>query len=160
MIIRVITIGKTSTPYLKVGIDIYLNRLKHYAKVEYLELPDVAVKERTKQKEKEGELILKQLKGEDVLILLDEKGKNPSSREFADFFQKKMNGGTRSLCLVIGGAYGFSDEVYNRAESLLSFSKMTFSHEMIRLMLVEQVYRAFTIIKGESYHHDWLEFEF
>jgi 23S rRNA (pseudouridine1915-N3)-methyltransferase len=114
----------------------------------------VAVKERTKQKEKEGELILKQLKGEDVLILLDEKGKNPSSREFADFFQKKMNGGTRSLCLVIGGAYGFSDEVYNRAESLLSFSKMTFSHEMIRLMLVEQVYRAFTIIKGESYHHD------
>ena len=97
MIIRVITIGKTSTPYLKVGIDIYLNRLKHYAKVEYLELPDVAVKERTKQKEKEGELILKQLKGEDVLILLDEKGKNPSSRELADFFQKKMNGGTRSL---------------------------------------------------------------
>jgi 23S rRNA (pseudouridine1915-N3)-methyltransferase len=154
VIIRILTIGKTSTPYLKQGVDVYLGRLKHYVKLEYLELADVSVKERTKQKEKEGELILKNIKADDFLILLDENGKNPTSRELADFFQKKMNAGTRCIVLVIGGAFGFSEEIYARADYQLSFSRMTFSHEMIRLFLLEQVYRSFTIIKGESYHHD------
>ncbi len=156
MKIRLITIGKTSTPYLKEGIAAYLQRLEHYCRLEYLELPDVAAKGLTPDtgKTKEGELILKTLKPEDQLILLDEKGTEYSSREFAQFIQKKMNAATRSMALVVGGAYGFSPEVYNKAAGTLSFSRMTFSHEMIRLFALEQLYRAHTILKGENYHHD------
>jgi 23S rRNA (pseudouridine1915-N3)-methyltransferase len=154
--ITILCIGKTGSSYLKEGIDIYLNRLKHYAKVEYKELPDVPSKgiDPDILKLKEGELILKNLKSDEVLILLDEKGYHFSSRGFSEFLQKKMNAGTKGMCLVIGGAYGFSDPVYTRANAKISFSKMTFSHEMIRLLLTEQLYRAFTILKGESYHHD------
>jgi 23S rRNA (pseudouridine1915-N3)-methyltransferase len=154
MQIKVILIGKTSTPYIKEGVDIYLKRLKHYVKLEMVEIGDVNYKERDRQKEKEGESILKHIKPDDVVFLLDEKGDNPTSRDFAQFFQKKMNAGTKQMVLVIGGAFGFSKEVYDRSNGLLSFSKMTFSHEMIRLFMLEQIYRAFTILKGESYHND------
>ncbi len=156
MKITIIVIGKTETSFLKEGIAIYLDRLKHYAKVDYKELPDVNAKGITSEvlKQKEGELILKQIKTEDTLLLLDENGDHFSSRMFADFLQKKMNAGTKNVSLVIGGAFGFSKVVYARANGKISFSKMTFSHEIIRLLLTEQLYRAFTILKGESYHHD------
>ena len=156
MKITIIVIGKTETSFLKEGIAIYLDRLKHYAKLDYKELPDVNAKGITSEvlKQKEGELILKQIKTEDTLLLLDENGDHFSSRMFADFLQKKMNAGTKNVSLVIGGAFGFSKVVYARANGKISFSKMTFSHEIIRLLLTEQLYRAFTILKGESYHHD------
>ncbi len=156
MKITILTIGKTGTSYLKEGITIYLDRLKHYSKVEYKELPDINARGVLPEilKQKEGEIILKQIRSDDFLLLLDEKGEHYSSRQFADFLQKKMNAGTKNLFLVIGGAFGFSDAVYERANGKISFSKMTFSHEMIRLLLTEQLYRAFTILKGESYHHD------
>jgi 23S rRNA (pseudouridine1915-N3)-methyltransferase len=156
MKIQLITIGKTSAPYLKEGISIYLKRLEHYAKLEYKELADVPAKGLTPDalKKKEGLVILEMLKPDDVLILLDENGKHFTSREFADFIQKKMNAGVKQIIFVIGGAFGFSPEVYARANAQISFSKMTLSHEMIRLFLVEQLYRAHTILKGESYHHD------
>lgn len=156
MKIIIICIGKTGTSFLKEGIAIYLDRMKHYAKVEYKELSDVNAKGMTPDvlKQKEGESILKQIKTEDTLLLLDENGDHFSSRMFADFLQKKMNAGTKNVSLVIGGAFGFSKDVYARANGKISFSKMTFSHEMIRLLLTEQLYRAFTILKGESYHHD------
>lgn len=156
MKIVILTIGKTNASFLKEGVGIYLERLKHYAKVEYKELPDAGSRGILPEvlKEKEGEVILKQIKQEDFLLLLDEKGEHYSSRQFADFLQKKMNAGTKNVFLVIGGAFGFSQEVYDRANGKISFSRMTFSHEMIRLLLAEQLYRAFTILKGEGYHHD------
>ncbi|MFN0031930.1 MAG: 23S rRNA (pseudouridine(1915)-N(3))-methyltransferase RlmH [Flavobacteriales bacterium] len=156
MQLHVIAIGKTSAPHLQVGIDIYLQRLKHYARVQWTELPDVVSKNLSADavKKKEGEKILQQLAQSDVLMLLDEKGKAYTSRAFADFLQRQMNTGIKTLCLVVGGAHGFSDEVYKRANGTISFSSMTFSHEMIRLFLAEQLYRAHTILKGEGYHHD------
>lgn len=154
--ISIITLGKTSTPYIKAGIDVYLSRLKHYGKVELIELSDINTKGISPDtlKQKEGEAILKQVKADDVLVLLDEKGEQFSSRGFADFLQKKMNAGIKNLCLVVGGAFGFSSDVYARANAQLSLSKMTFTHEMVRLFICEQLYRAFTIQKGESYHND------
>jgi 23S rRNA (pseudouridine1915-N3)-methyltransferase len=121
-----------------------------------VELPDVPQKGLTTEagKIKEGELILKNLKPEDILVLLDEKGTEYTSRGFANYLQKKMNAGTRSLVFVVGGAFGFSKELYAKADSTLSFSQMTFPHELIRLFAVEQLYRAHTILKGENYHHD------
>jgi 23S rRNA (pseudouridine1915-N3)-methyltransferase len=154
--ITILCIGKTNTAYLKEGISIYLDRLKHYARLEYRELPDVSSKGLTPDqlKQKEGELLFKTLKLEDHVLLLDERGEEFSSRKFASFIQKKLNTGAKSLVLIIGGAFGFSEEIYARANGKISLSQMTFSHEMIRLLLVEQTYRAFTILKGESYHHD------
>ena len=156
MKIFILCIGKTHSSYLKEGIGIYLDRLKHYTKVEYLELPDVPNKGLLPEalKQKEGELIMKHLKADDLLFLLDEKGDEFSSREFAALLQKRMNSGLKQMVLVIGGAFGFSKEVYQRAEGKISFSRMTFSHEMIRLLLTEQLYRGFSILKGEGYHHD------
>jgi 23S rRNA (pseudouridine1915-N3)-methyltransferase len=154
MNIRLILVGKTTTPFVKDGLDIYIKRLKHYCKFEVLELPDGKLKDPEKQKEAEALAIMKAIKPDDFLVLLDEKGVNPTSREFAQFLQKKMNAGTKQLVLLVGGAFGFTKEVYDRADYQLSFSKMTFSHEMIRVFIAEQVYRAFTILKGESYHND------
>ena len=154
MNIRLILVGKTTTPFVKDGLDIYFNRLKHYRKFDVLELPDGKLKDPEKQKEAEALAILKAIKPDDFLVLLDEKGVNPTSREFAQYLQKKMNAGTKQLVLLVGGAFGFTKEVYDRADYQLSFSKMTFSHEMIRVFIAEQVYRAFTILKGESYHND------
>jgi 23S rRNA (pseudouridine1915-N3)-methyltransferase len=154
--IRIIAIGKTSQDYLRTGQDVYLKRLAHYTNVEYKEFPDPGQKGSSPEllKSKEGELILKQIKTDDVLVLLDEKGQEYSSREFSIMLQKRMNAGTKSIVLVIGGAFGFSKNVYDRADLQLSFSRMTFSHEMIRVFLLEQLYRAFSILKGENYHHD------
>jgi 23S rRNA (pseudouridine1915-N3)-methyltransferase len=154
MNIRLILVGKTTTPYVKEGLEVYVKRLKHYCKFEVLELPDGKLKDPDKQKEAEAQAILKAIKPDDFLVLLDENGVNPTSREFAQFLQKKMNAGTKQMVLLVGGAFGFTKEVYDRADYQLSFSKMTFSHEMIRVFVAEQVYRAFTILKGESYHND------
>ncbi len=141
---------------MREGIAVYQDRLKHYAKVEYKELPDVPAKGITSDvlKEREGELFMKHLKPDDVVLLLDENGEHFSSRGFAELLQRRMNSGVKQLVLIIGGAFGFSNAMYARANGKISFSKMTYSHEMVRLLLVEQLYRAHTILKGESYHHD------
>ena len=137
-------------------MSVYQDRLKHYARVEYKELPDVPAKGLTAEvlKEREGEVLMKQLKSDDVVLLLDENGEHFSSRGFAEMLQRRMNSGVKQLVLIIGGAFGFSNAMYERANGKISFSKMTYSHEMIRLLLLEQLYRAHTILKGESYHHD------
>lgn len=156
MKITIVVIGKTSAPYLREGIDLYLKRLSFYCKYSLMELPDFGQKGilPTDLKKREGELILKNIKPDDLLVLCDERGEQFTSREFSVFLQRKMNSGVKNMTIVIGGAFGFSDELYARAQHQISFSKMTFSHEMIRLILCEQLYRAFTILKGESYHHD------
>lgn len=157
MKIKLLAIGKTDDKNLQKLIATYQNRLKHYIKFEIAIIPDIKnVKNLSKnqQKEKEGELILKQLQPTDQLVLLDEKGKEFRSVEFAKFLQKKMNSGIKQLILVIGGPYGFSEAVYKKSNGKISLSKMTFSHQMIRLFVVEQLYRGFTILKNEPYHHE------
>ena len=118
------------------------------------ELKKVSALSRQQIKDKEGELILKRVGPSDNLILLDEKGKEFRSLEFADYLQRKLNGGARSLVFAVGGAYGFSEAVYSRAQGKISLSRMTFSHQMVRTIFAEQLYRAFTILKGEPYHHE------
>lgn len=157
MKIKLLAIGKTDDKNLIKLIETYQNRLKHYIKFEFAIIPDIKnAKNLTKnqQKEKEGELILKQLQPTDKLILLDEKGKEFRSIEFSKFLQKKMNSGCKQLVFVIGGPYGFSEEVYKKSNEKIALSKMTFSHQMIRLFMVEQLYRGFTILKNEPYHHE------
>ena len=156
MTIKLIAIGKTDSQALLQLISEYENRLKHYVKFDLTIIPDIKNTKNlseTQQKEKEGELILKQLTNTDVLVLLDENGKQFSSVDFSSYLQKKMNAGLKQLVFVIGGPYGFSPEVYNKAQGKISLSKMTFSHQMVRLFVVEQVYRAFTILRNEPYHH-------
>lgn len=157
MKIKLLAIGKTDDKNLQVLIHNYEKRLKHYIKFELELIPDLKnVKNlsESEQKEKEGTLILKKLSPADQLILLDEKGLMHTSKEFSRFMQKKMNSGIKQMVLVIGGPYGFSEEVYKKAQGKVSLSKMTFSHQMIRLFVVEQIYRAFTILKNEPYHHE------
>ena len=156
MKIKVLTIGKTKAAYLQQGEDEYRKRLSFYASFEWIILPDVSAKGMSHEsiKEKEAALFLKQVKAEDKVWLLDERGKSFSSNEWAQQLQKSMNAGTKNLILIIGGAFGFHSSVYDRADVKVSFSAMTFSHEMIRLFLLEQLYRAHTILKGESYHHE------
>lgn len=157
MKIKLLAIGKTDDKNLQTLIEAYQNRLKHYINFEIELIADIKnVKNLTEaqQKEKEGELILKKLTATDVLILLDEKGTAFSSVTFSEYFQKKMNAGVKQLVLVIGGPYGFSEAVYIQAQGKISLSKMTFSHQMIRLFVVEQLYRAYTILKNEPYHHE------
>jgi 23S rRNA (pseudouridine1915-N3)-methyltransferase len=157
MQIRLIAIGKTDHPAIQKLTEEYFQRLGHYIRFELEIMPDL---KNTKslsipaQKEKEGEMILKKTHASDDLILLDERGKTLSSLEFSDFLQKKMNSGLKQLVYVIGGPYGFSDAVYARANGKISLSKMTFSHQMIRPFFIEQLYRAFTILKNEPYHHE------
>jgi 23S rRNA (pseudouridine1915-N3)-methyltransferase len=157
MKIKVLVIGKTDDKNLQLLIDKYKKRLGHYIRFEIEVIPDLKnVKNLSEkeQKEKEGVLLLKKVGASDQLWLLDEKGQEFRSLEFSKFIQTKMNAGIKQLILVIGGPYGFSDEIYRKATGKLSLSKMTFSHQMIRLFLVEQVYRAFTILKNEPYHHE------
>ena len=157
MKIKLLAIGKTDNKHLIQLIEEYQNRLKHYIKFELEIIPDIKnVKNlsEVQQKEKEGALILSKLQNTDDLVLLDDKGKQFTSIEFSQYLQKKMNSGIKQLVLVIGGPYGFSDTVYEKAIAKISFSKMTFSHQMIRLFTVEQIYRAFTILKNEPYHHE------
>jgi len=156
MKIKLLVIGKTDDKNLNSLIEKYQKRLQHYVGFELEVIPDIKnVKNlsQTQQKEKEGELILSKLSPTDQLILLDEKGKEYNSVAFANYLQKKMNSGIKQLVFVIGGPYGFSDTVYQKAMGKVSFSKMTFSHQMIRLFVVEQIYRGFTILKNEPYHH-------
>ena len=157
MKIKLLAIGKTDDKNLQALIATYEKRLKHYIRFESEIIPDIRnVKNlsQKEQKEKEGILILKKISPFDQLILLDEKGKEYSSMDFSKFLQKKMNSGIKQMVLVIGGPYGFSDKVYQKATGKISLSKMTFSHQMIRLFVVEQIYRAFTILKNEPYHHE------
>ncbi|MBT2161037.1 23S rRNA (pseudouridine(1915)-N(3))-methyltransferase RlmH [Zobellia barbeyronii] len=156
MTVKLIAIGKTDSKALLQLISEYENRLKHYIKFELEIIPDIKNTKNlseAQQKEKEGELILKNLSNTDVLVLLDENGKQFSSVDFSGYLQKKMNAGLKQLVFVIGGPYGFSTDVYNKAQGKISLSKMTFSHQMVRLFVVEQVYRAFTILRNEPYHH-------
>jgi 23S rRNA (pseudouridine1915-N3)-methyltransferase len=156
MNIKILTIGKTDNKALQSLIDDYTKRLSFYIKFDLEIIPDIKnVKNlsESQQKEKEGELILAKLTSTDQLILLDEKGTNFSSVGFSDYLQKKMNSGAKTLVFVIGGPYGFSDEVYQKAQGKISLSLMTFSHQMVRLFFIEQLYRGFTILKNEPYHH-------
>lgn len=156
MQITLLAIGKTDHQSIQVLIDEYSKRLGFYVKFSLEILPDLKntknLDEKT-QKEKEGELILKKVQTSDELILLDENGKQFSSMDFSVYLQKKMNAGLKNLIFVIGGPYGFSDAVYQRANGKISLSKMTFSHQMVRVFFIEQIYRAFTILRNEPYHH-------
>ena len=157
MKIKLIVVGKTNAKYLLEGEKEYERRLKHYTKFEEIIITDVKQAGKLSEselKKKEGHLILGKLEISDHVILLDDKGKSHSSIEFANFLQQKMNSGLKSLVFVVGGAFGFSDEVYLRANSKFSLSKMTFSHQMIRLIFKEQLYRGFSILRGEKYHHE------
>lgn len=157
MKIKLLAIGKTDDKQLVQLINTYENRLKHYVKFSLEIIPDLKnVKNlsEAQQKEKEGALILSKLQPTDQLVLLDEKGKEFRSLAFAEYLQKKMNSGLKQLVFVIGGPYGFSDAVYQKAQGKISLSKMTFSHQMIRLFMVEQLYRGFTILRNEPYHHE------
>ena len=156
MTIKLLAIGKTDNKELQLLIDAYQKRVGFYIKFEFEVIPDLKkVKNLTEdqQKQKEGELILNRLKSSDVLILLDENGIQMDSIRFSLYLQKHMNSGIKRLVFVIGGPYGFSKEVYKKAQGQLSLSKMTFSHQMVRLFFVEQLYRGFTILKNEPYHH-------
>ena len=156
MNIRLLAIGKTDNKNLQVLMDEYSKRLGFYIKFDMEVIPDVKnVKNlsENQQKEKEGEQILAKIGATDQLILLDENGATFSSVGFSDYLQKKMNSGIKTLVFVIGGPYGFSDEVYAKAQGKISLSAMTFSHQMVRLFVIEQLYRGFTILKNEPYHH-------
>ena len=156
MRVSLITVGKTDIKWVSEGLEVYSSRLRHYIPFEIREIPElknVSALSRDQIKTAEGKLILKSLKDSDDLILLDERGKEFRSIEFADWLQKRMTAG-RAIVFVIGGAYGFSQEVYQRAGGMVSLSKMTFSLQMVRTIFVEQLYRALTILKGESYHHE------
>jgi 23S rRNA (pseudouridine1915-N3)-methyltransferase len=156
MQIKLLAIGKTDNKQLQALIADYQKRLGFYVKFEFEIIPDLKkVKNLSEdqQKQKEGELILNKLNANDVLILLDENGKQLDSVGFSEYLQKHMNSGIKQLVFVIGGPYGFSTDIYNKSQGKLSLSKMTFSHQMIRLFVIEQLYRGFTILKNEPYHH-------
>jgi 23S rRNA (pseudouridine1915-N3)-methyltransferase len=157
MQIRLLAIGKTDNQTIQSLIEEYQKRLGFYIKFEMEIIPDIKNAKslnESAQKERQGELLLKKLQPSDDLILLDENGKQFKSVEFSDFLQKKMNSGLKHLVFVIGGPYGFSESVYSRANGKISLSKMTFSHQMVRVFFMEQLYRAFTILKNEPYHHE------
>ncbi|MDA9774827.1 23S rRNA (pseudouridine(1915)-N(3))-methyltransferase RlmH [Algibacter sp.] len=156
MTIKLITIGKTDNKQLTSLIDDYIKRLGYYIKLSLDIIPDIKNSKNlseVQQKQKEGELILKKISTTDTLILLDENGKQFDSVDFSSYLQKHMNSGIKQLVFVIGGPYGFSKDVYKKSNGKLSLSKMTFSHQMIRLFFIEQLYRGFTILRNEPYHH-------
>ncbi len=156
MKITLILNGKTEDDHIIKGVSIYESRLKHYISFETIVIPalkNTKTLSVEQQKQKEGELILKSIQSSDKLILLDENGKEYSSVGFSDFVQQQMNSGLKNIVFVVGGPYGFSEEIYKRANGKISLSKMTFSHQMVRLFFVEQLYRAMTILRNEPYHH-------
>ena len=156
MNIRILAIGKTDHKALQSLIEEYSKRLSFYIKFDLEIIPDIKnVKNlsEAQQKDKEGELILAKISATDQLILLDENGQTFSSVGFSEYLQKKMNAGIKTLVFVIGGPYGFSEEVYKKAQGKISLSSMTFSHQMVRLFVIEQLYRGFTILRNEPYHH-------
>lgn len=157
MKIELAVIGKTSIGYLKQGIDEYIKRLKHYVPFEIKYIDDIKNTKNIsedQQKRTEGAKILSLLDKSDFVVLLDEHGKEYTSMQYSSYIQKRMLSGAKKVVFVIGGPYGFSQEVYDPANDKISFSKMTFNHEMIRLIFTEQLYRAYTIINHEPYHHE------
>lgn len=156
MKITLLLIGKTEDAYLREGISKYLNRLRHYARIDFVEIPELKNTKaltQEQQKAKEAELILKKILPTDHVILLDENGVQLTSQQFANYLDKKAVSSVNNLVFIIGGPYGFDQSVYQRANDKISLSRMTFSHQMVRLFFAEQLYRAYTIIKGEPYHH-------
>ena len=156
MKIKLIVVSKTDVPYIQAGIDEYAGRLRHYCDFELAVIPalkNAGTLRPEELKEREGQLILKQLEKVDMAVLLDEHGKEYTSTGFAEYIQKQMNSGVRTLAFVIGGAYGFSPAVYAAAQHKISLSQMTFNHQMVRLFFVEQLYRAHTILQHEKYHN-------
>lgn len=150
-------VGKTTGEHLQKMTEDYLGRIQHYVGCETIVIPELKNTRKlsiAEQKEKEAELILKYLENGDDVILLDEKGKQFSSVKFAGYLEKKFNSTVKRMVFVVGGPFGFSPRIYDRADSLISMSSMTFSHQMIRLIFTEQLYRAMTIIRGENYHHE------
>lgn len=157
MKISLLAVGRTDIPWVREGLDNYASRLNHYVPFSVIEIPElknVSSFSQSQIREKEGKLILKSLKPSDRVFLLDEHGREYRSVEFAKALQGRMSEGGKDMIFIVGGAYGFSDEVYARADGKISLSKMTFSHQMVRTVFAEQLYRAFTIIKGEPYHHE------
>ena len=156
MKITLLTVGKTDIGWVREGLETYVARLRHYVPVELHEIPElknVSSLTQAQIKEKEGERILAVVKPADTVLLLDEAGKEYRSVEFAREIERRLSAG-KNLVFVIGGAYGFSDAVYRRGDGKVSLSKMTFSHQMVRAVFAEQLYRAFTILRGEPYHHE------
>jgi 23S rRNA (pseudouridine1915-N3)-methyltransferase len=157
MKLKIIFVGKTEADYLNQACDIFEKRLTNYLPIEIIVIPALKnTKSLTveQQKEKEGKLILNKIDNSDFVVLLDEKGKEYRSVEWANYLQNKMNNGIKSLCLIVGGPYGFSKDVYSKSQQKVALSKMTFSHQMIRLLLLEQCYRAMSILRNEPYHHE------
>lgn len=157
MKVKFVSIGKTGKSFLEAGEKEYLDRLKHYVSIERIEIPDIKNAKSlsfSQIKELEGKEILSKVQAGDQLILLDENGTHYSSVAFSQFMQQKFNAGGKNLVFVVGGAFGFSAAVYAAATGKISLSKMTFSHQMIRMIFFEQLYRAMTILKGEPYHHE------
>ena len=156
MKICLLTVGKTDIGWVREGLETYVSRLSHYVPFNVREIPELknaSSLSRAQIKEKEGELILSLLSPSDMVILLDEHGREYSSVDFAKHLGDLTQGG-KNIVFVIGGAYGYSDAVYERKEGMVSLSRMTFSHQMVRTVFAEQLYRAFTILKGEPYHHE------
>lgn len=157
MKITLLTVGRTDIPWVREGLQTYVSRLEHYVRFSLVEIPElknVSALSKETIKLKEGSLLLKNVKPSDFLVLLDEHGRELRSVEFASELSELMTRGGKDLVFAIGGAYGFSPEVYSRSDRKLSLSRMTFSHQMVRTIFVEQLYRAFTIMHGEPYHHE------
>lgn len=155
MKIVLINTGKTSEPHIKEGLSIYIKRIANYIPIEVIEIQDIKAKQVTneKQKELEGISLLKQMSKFDYIIVLDEKGMEYSSEEFASHLQKLMNRGIKTLAFITGGPFGFSRDVYDKSNERISLSRMTFPHQLVRLIFIEQLYRAVTILNNEPYHH-------
>ena len=156
MNLKLISIGRTSESWLKQGVEVYAKRMVHYLPFEYIEIPDVKIAKGTSEaevKRLEGVEVLKRIESSVHLIILDEQGKEFTSEQLANHMQKRMNAGIKTLVLLIGGPYGFSDAIYERANEKMALSKLTFSHQMVRIFAVEQLYRAMTILRNEPYHH-------
>lgn len=156
MIVELVVVGRTTDAYIEHGIGLYMSRLKHYGRYSITVIADVKVSKNLTEaqiKSQQGDHILSSISASDYLILLDEMGAERTSSDFAAWWQGVMNRGPRRVVFVVGGAYGFSSDVYDRANERVSLSKMTFSHQMVRLFFVEQLYRAHTILRGEPYHH-------
>lgn len=157
MDICVLSVGKISTPWIRQGIEQFESRINNYTKFTSVIIPDLKNSKSLsteKIKDEEGKALLSNLTLSDIVVLMDERGKEFTSRGYSEWIQKQMNSGRKRLVFIIGGPFGFSQEMYNRADFLIALSKMTFTHEMAKLFLSEQIYRSMTILKGEPYHHD------
>ena len=157
MKITLVAVGKTDIPWVRDGVEMYRSRIAHYVPFSIVEIPElknVSALSREQIKAREGELVMKHVKPSDRVVLLDERGREYRSLEFSAALSERMAREGRDIVFVIGGAYGFSDQVYSRSDSKISLSKMTFSHQIVRTIFAEQLYRAFTIMRGEPYHHE------